>query len=163
MGKNHKTEFNPVFDNTFQFVTSQVSYDPDSPNGYRVKKKKDVRVACCHIILKDNKGGSSEPKVMIEDDDVAGTSHCVICDRTFPTPDINMDNLQILKQAAGIINGALMILPWSNIKKSDARLALECRDLLEKFNVLYEAAAHDLATVKVSNTDTTMKSHVARL
>lgn len=159
-----KTSFNSTFQQMFDLVTANVQYDSDKPNGYAIKKKKTVKAACCHIILKeDSRGGASEPKVMIEDDDVAGTSHCVICDRTFPTPDINIDNLQVLKQAAGIINGALLILPWSNIGKNDARLAIECRDLLEKFNVLYESAVNDLATIKVNDVDTSIKSHVARL
>lgn len=163
MGKT-KTKFNPVFQSMFELVTANVSYDPNTPNGYAIKKKKTVKAACCHIILKeDGRAGTYEPKVMLEDDEVAGTSHCVICGRTFPTPDINIDNLQILKQAAGIINGSLMILPWSNIGKNDSKLVIECRDLLEKYIIIYEGAVSDLATVKVSDTDTTMKSHVARL
>lgn len=160
-----KTKFNSVFSTMFEFVTEHVNYDNNTPNGYKVKKKKDVKAACCHIMLKDNGNGdgSPEPKVMVEDDEVNNTSHCVICDRTFPTPDINIDNLAILKQAAGVINGALMLFPWSNITKSEARLVLECRNQLEQFIVMYESAVNDLSTVKVEDVDTKMKSHVNRL
>lgn len=160
-----KNKFNPVFSSMFEFVSANVSYAPDQPNGYKLHKKKQCKAACCHIMLRETGKGSysTEPKVMIEDNDVNGTSHCVICDRTFPTPDINIDNLRVLQQAAGIINGALILLPWSNVGKDEARLALECRNTLEQFNVMYESAVNDLSAVRQADVDMTIKSHVSHL
>lgn len=161
-----KSKFNAVFSSMFEFISANVSIDPDRPNGYKLHKKKECKAACCHIMLRDTgkrSSATSEPKVMIEDDDVNGTSHCVICGRTFPTPDINIDNLRVLQHAAGIINGALMLLPWSNIGKEEARLSLECRNLLEQFNILYESAVNDLAIGRQPEIDTTIKSHVSHL
>lgn len=160
-----KTSFNDVFHSMFEFVTAHVSSNPDKPNGFSVKKKKEVKAACCHIMLRDSgKGGmSSEPILMLKDDPVAGTSHCVICDRTFESPDINQDNLAVLQHAARILNGFVALLPWSDAGKEDARLALETRNLMEKTCILYESALNNISTAKVGEVDTTMKSHATHL
>lgn len=159
------TKFNDVFHSMFEFVTAHVSADPNKPNGYAVKKKKEVNAACVHIMLRnDGKGGmSSKPTLMLEDDEDAGTSHCVVCDRTFDTPDINKANLEVLKKACSVMNGFLTLLPWSNANKEDARLAIETRNMLEKCTILYESALNDISTARPSDVDTTIKSHASHL
>lgn len=159
-----KTRFNEVYEGVMLFVAANVDVDPRKPNGFKIHKKKEVREACCHILLHDGgRGKVSEPRVMLEDDDQAGNSHCVICDRVFCTPDINQDNLHILQKAAEIVNGSLTLLPWSTITKDAARLSIETRNNLEKFCVLYEAAVTELSTTRVNVVDPAIKSHVGRL
>lgn len=159
------TKFNPVFQSMFSYVTENVSVDPNRPNGYKVSNKKQVRAACCHIMLKNvtKNGLAVEPKLMLEDDELAGTSHCLICDRTFEIPNITPDSLNTLKKAERIINGFLPLLPWSDAGKKDARLAIETRNLLEKFNVMYESCLQDISTARTSDVDMTIKSHASHL
>jgi hypothetical protein len=159
MPKN-KTKFNPTFQEVLDFVTSKVTYDRDEPNGFDVKSKKKVKDVCIHMIL--SKDG--DPKNMVEEDEVAGTCKCVVCEREFPMPDIKKENLDKLREAAAIINGTLLLLPWSDIGKKDATLALETRNALEQFIIMYEGGVNDITMNKTNGqADLTLKSHVSHL
>ena len=130
-----------------------------------MEHKKKVARHCCHILLgRDSKGElCSEPRVMLDRDDVKGTVTCAVCGRTMPIPDINSDNLKVLKEAQGIIDSALVLFPWSDIKDKDAALALDVRNLLEQFIILYTSALDDITTAREAESDVTIKSHVSRM
>lgn len=162
MGKN-KMKMSSYFVAAMEYIAAATRVDEKRKNGYKIKNKKEVRKLCCHMIMKNNGSGGSVPEVMIEQDDLNNTAHCLICDRNMVMPDINSDYLNELKRCREIVDGALVLLPWSNISKSDAELAMNTRNMLEKFIILYEAAVDDISTIKVQDTETSMKSHVSRL
>lgn len=160
MANKQKTRFNPVFQDVLDFVTSNVTVDRDEVNGLDVKHKKKVKDVCIHMML--NRDG--DPKNMIEENDVKKTAHCMVCDREFPLPDISQENLKKIHETIGILNGTVLLFPWSTIGKKDATLAIETRNALEQYAIMYEGALNDISTAKSNSAaDLSLKTHTARL